>query len=77
MLTIDIMPPHSRAGSSRAYSARFEKRAAVARLDTLAKLFDTAFLLPGTNIRFGIESIMRLVPGLGAVVLAIVRGQAA
>ncbi|MEI9803659.1 MAG: DUF4112 domain-containing protein [Pseudolabrys sp.] len=41
------------------------KRAAVARLDALAKLFDTAFLLPGTNIRFGMESIMRLVPGIG------------
>jgi len=31
----------------------------------LAQLFDTAFLLPGTNIRFGVEAIMRLVPGIG------------
>lgn len=35
------------------------------RLDRLAVLFDTAFLVPGTNIRFGIESLMRLVPGIG------------
>ena len=64
--TIDITPPKSRSRSSgrrRLYGA--EKQAAVARLDALAKLFDTAFLLPGTNIRFGIESIMRLVPGIG------------
>jgi hypothetical protein len=67
MPTIDITPPNSRAGSSRTYSAPpdLDKRAAVARLDALAKLFDTAFLVPGTNIRFGIESIMRLVPGVG------------
>jgi len=35
------------------------------RLDRLAMLFDTAFVVPGTNIRFGVESIIRLVPGIG------------
>jgi hypothetical protein len=43
------------------------RQAALDRLDHLATLFDTAFLLPGTNIRFGIESVMRLVPGIGYV----------
>jgi hypothetical protein len=28
-------------------------------------LFDTAFMVPGTNIRFGVEAVMRLVPGIG------------
>lgn len=37
------------------------------RLDRLARLFDTAFVLPGTNIRFGVEAVMRLVPGIGDV----------
>jgi hypothetical protein len=60
--TIDITPPHERAGSSQRDNSR---RATLARLDALSKLFDTAFILPGTNIRFGIESIMRLVPGIG------------
>jgi uncharacterized protein DUF4112 len=41
------------------------RQAALARLDRLAQLFDTAFLVPGTNIRFGVEAIMRLVPGIG------------
>jgi C4-dicarboxylate transporter len=26
---------------------------------------DIAFAVPGTNIRFGVEAIMRLVPGIG------------
>jgi hypothetical protein len=42
-----------------------DRRAALDRLDRLAMLFDTAFVLPGTNVRFGIESVMRLVPGIG------------
>ena len=62
MVTIDITPPGSRAHRARGDAS---KRAAVERLDMLARLFDTAFILPGTNIRFGIESIMRLVPGIG------------
>ena len=37
----------------------------IARLDTLASLLDVAFVVPGTNIRFGIEAIIRLVPGIG------------
>ena len=40
-------------------------QAALARLDALARLLDTAFIIPGTNIRFGIEAVMRLVPGIG------------
>jgi hypothetical protein len=43
----------------------YDRRAALARLDKLATLFDTAFVLPGTHIRFGIEAVLRLVPGIG------------
>src|SRR5271167_2922269 len=42
-----------------------ERRAALDRLDLLATAFDTAFILPGTNIRFGVESLLRLLPGIG------------
>ena len=41
------------------------RRAALDRLDRLATMFDTAFILPGTNVRFGVESLLRLVPGIG------------
>ncbi len=53
---------YSRAGGAQRDTSR---RAALERLDRLARLFDTAFILPGTQIRFGIESVMRLVPGIG------------
>src|ERR1700749_2073639 len=43
----------------------YQRRSALDRLDRLATLFDTAFIIPGTQIRFGIESVMRLVPGIG------------
>jgi hypothetical protein len=46
------------------YDAR-SRRAALDRLDVLATLFDTAPLIPGTNIRFGVEALLRLVPGIG------------
>jgi hypothetical protein len=59
--TITIETPGERSGYGKAQS----KRAALARLDALSKLFDTAFIVPGTNFRFGVEAVMRLVPGIG------------
>ena len=41
------------------------RRMALERIDKLAQLFDTAFILPGTNVRFGVEAVMRLVPVVG------------
>jgi hypothetical protein len=49
---------------NRPYDAA-SRRAALDRLDMLATAFDTAFVLPGTNVRFGVESLLRLVPGIG------------
>jgi hypothetical protein len=43
------------------------RRAALDRLDVLATVFDTAFIVPGTNVRFGVESLLRLIPGVGDV----------
>jgi hypothetical protein len=37
----------------------------VARLDGLATLLDTAFILPGTSVRFGFDALIGLVPGIG------------
>jgi hypothetical protein len=37
----------------------------VARLDVLANLLDTAFILPGINVRFGFDALIGLVPGIG------------
>jgi hypothetical protein len=40
----------------------------IARLDALANLLDTAFLIPGTNIRFGLDGMIGLIPGIGDAV---------
>ncbi|MEA2904936.1 MAG: hypothetical protein QOI12_2323 [Alphaproteobacteria bacterium] len=40
----------------------------LARLDALAALLDTAFIIPGTNIRFGFDALVGLVPGIGDAV---------
>lgn len=42
--------------------------ARIARLERLAHQLDSRFRLPGTKIRFGWDSILGLVPGVGDVV---------
>lgn len=48
------------AGSSRAES--------LARLERLARFLDTAIAIPGTRIRFGADTVIGLVPGVGDVI---------
>ena len=36
-------------------------------LDMLSKVLDTWFRVPGTNIRFGLDGIIGLIPGIGDV----------
>ena len=38
------------------------------RLEAMAKLLDVAFILPGTNIRYGIDGIIGLIPIVGDVI---------
>jgi len=49
--------------------SRYER---VARLDTLANLLDTAFILPGTNVRFGFDALIGLVPGIGDAITTLI-----
>jgi len=42
------------------------------RLRAIARLFDSAFAIPGTKWRFGIDALFGLVPGLGDIVGALV-----
>ena len=41
------------------------RAAEIARLDRLADLLDSRFRLPGTGIRFGLDGLLGLVPGIG------------
>lgn len=35
------------------------------KLDRLAELMDNRFVIPGTSIRFGLDSLLGLLPGVG------------
>src|SRR5229473_6375737 len=40
----------------------------LARLETVAKLLDIAFILPGTRIRYGVDGIVGLIPVVGDII---------
>ena len=40
----------------------------LARLEALSKLLDVAFVLPGTNIRYGIDGLIGLIPVVGDII---------
>jgi hypothetical protein len=54
----------------RANGASRQQR--LARIDTLATLLDSAFVVPGTRIRFGLDAIVGLVPGVGDFLMSLV-----
>ena len=43
----------------------------LARIDALSRLLDTAFMIPGTTIRFGLDALIGLVPGIGDAVTTV------
>jgi hypothetical protein len=56
----EILPPASRFGASN-HIFRDEN------LDLLSRLLDSWFRIPGTSIRFGLDGIIGLVPGIGDI----------
>lgn len=38
---------------------------AISNLETLAKVMDSQFRIPGTSIRFGLDALLGLIPGAG------------
>lgn len=38
------------------------------RLETMAKLLDVAFMVPGTKIRYGVDGIVGLIPVVGDII---------
>lgn len=47
---------------------------AISNIDSLAKLMDSQFTIPGTNIRFGLDAIIGLVPGAGDFATFLISG---
>jgi Domain of unknown function (DUF4112) len=54
--------------SSRVQPYDTSTQQSLERLEALAKLMDSAFLVPGTNIRMGLDAIIGLVPVVGDLV---------
>ena len=50
------------------------ERIRVRRVRRLAVLLDSQFRLPGTNIRFGLDSLLGLIPGVGDTITAVFAG---
>jgi Domain of unknown function (DUF4112) len=49
------------------YEATSRANETRARLDTLARFLDSAVRVPGTNIRFGADALLNLIPGVGTL----------
>jgi hypothetical protein len=59
MAKVEILPPLRGA---------YSDKDALARLDFLATMLDSAFVIPGTNFRFGLDGVIGLFPGIGDAV---------
>jgi len=44
------------------------RRERIARLENIATLLDTALVIPGTNVRFGLDALVGLIPGVGDLI---------
>jgi len=44
----------------------------LARLEAIARLLDVAFVLPGTNIRYGIDGLIGLIPVVGDIITTVI-----
>jgi uncharacterized protein DUF4112 len=49
---------------------RAERYKTVQRLESLSRLLDVAYRVPGTKIRFGVDALLGLLPGVGDVASA-------
>lgn len=60
----EILPPHSRIGAG---DSLFRDE----NLDLLSRVLDSWFRIPGTTIRFGLDGIVGLIPGVGDIIAGI------
>lgn len=47
---------------------------AIRNLDSLARLMDSRFNIPGSKIRFGMDSVIGLIPGVGDIISFLISG---
>jgi hypothetical protein len=60
---------HFEFGASRANPfGPLSREQRLARLEAVAKLLDVAFIVPGTNVRYGIDGLIGLIPVVGDII---------
>ena len=50
------------------FSGTRSRSARIARIDALATLLDTALVIPGTTVRFGLDALIGLFPAVGDII---------
>lgn len=60
--------PGTKNGNGARSAAEIEL--SIARLDTLARIMDSAVQIPGTNIRMGVDALLGLLPVIGDAISA-------
>ena len=58
----------------RGASTARDRAAIISEFERLARLLDSRWRIPGTSIRFGLDPIVGLVPGLGDLAAGLVSG---
>ena len=61
----EILPPSTAAPFHDRSALPLDIDAIERRVETLARLLDSAVRVPGTGIRFGADSVVGLIPGIG------------
>jgi hypothetical protein len=68
----EIIPPGARAGRSASGASGSALRGmSNENLDQLARVLDDIFQIPGTSIRFGLDALIGLIPGVGDLVTGV------
>jgi hypothetical protein len=78
MLALPVRHPHLGRGGRTTVTTTYDlgfdfarprsRAARVARINALATLLDTALVIPGTGVRFGLDAVIGLVPAVGDLV---------
>lgn len=68
------MPAFGTTFPGRSGAAEPSRAETLRRLEALARLLDGAFTVPGTSLRFGLDSVIGLVPGIGDLVTTGISG---
>lgn len=60
--------PHSGFHSSGFNAGRMTREQRFARLEAIGELLDMAFIVPGTNVRYGLDGLIGLIPVIGDII---------